>query len=91
MVVPVEKETPIPTVLFMAGSPLTVVVKETKVSVHCYLMYRCQDPMCLLALSRQVINEYWIADRRCEMVAMQQQENRSRRKNDRKRKLRKKK
>jgi len=72
-VVHIKEGTPGPPILFMMGSPLTVLIKETHVGGHAYLIYRCQDPMCLLALSRQVINEYWIDAQRRHAAAMQEQ------------------
>jgi hypothetical protein len=77
-------------VIFLAASPLAVVIKEVHTTSDMYMLYRCQDPMCLLAHSRDSIKEYWIADQRRKMVTLQQQLNRQQRKHGKKRQRRKK-
>jgi len=88
-VVPVTKELPNPTIVLMAASPLAVMIKEVKTTNHLYLLYRCQDPMCLLANSKESIAQYFLADQRRKMVTLQQQTNRNQRKYGKKRDRRK--
>jgi hypothetical protein len=72
-VVPVVKDLPNPSIILLAESPLAVMVKEVRSPDHLYIIFKCQDPMCLLANAKQSIAQYWFTEQKRKMMTMQHQ------------------
>lgn len=86
-IIPIVDDTPNPVALMMVESqndPLIVMITETKIPNHSYLVFKCQDIICLLTHSRRAIAEYWLADHRRKVVNLQQQTIRAQKKRGKK-------